>query len=112
MYRSLASNGFVVIVNQVHVYMFQYYTLLFPQSHEIGPGPEFERVGFNLLGRSPLVSHFLRMRELMGKGQQPVQSVGRTEVAKPQYPSLSFHFEQHPEIESPALAFYKKSKYE
>ena len=56
------------------------------QSHEIGPGPEFERVGFNLMGRSPLVSHFLRMRELMGKEQQPVQSVGRTEVSKLQYP--------------------------
>lgn len=52
------------------------------ESHEIGPGPEFERVGFNLLGRSPLVSHFLRMRELMDKEQQPVQAVGRTEVAK------------------------------
>lgn len=52
------------------------------ESHEIGPGPEFERVGFNLMGRSPLVSHFLRTRELMGKEQGPVQSVGRTEVAK------------------------------
>ena len=60
----------------------------FSQSHEIGPGPEFERVGFNLLGRSPLVSHFLRMRELMGKEQEPIQSVGRTEVAKLQYPLL------------------------
>ena len=59
------------------------------QSHEIGPGPEFERVGFNLLGRSPLVSHFLRMRELMDKEQQPVQAVGRTEVAKLQYPLLT-----------------------
>jgi len=52
------------------------------ESHEIGPGPEFERVGFNLLGRSPLVAHYLRTRELMGKEQEPVQSVGRTEVAK------------------------------
>ncbi|CAH3045987.1 unnamed protein product [Porites evermanni] len=52
------------------------------ESHEIGPGPEFERVGFNLLGRSPLVTHFLKIRELMGKEQQPVQPVGRTEVAK------------------------------
>ncbi|KAL9986612.1 hypothetical protein ACROYT_G000783 [Oculina patagonica] len=52
------------------------------ESHEIGPGPEFERVGFNLQGRSPLVSHFLRMRELMGREEQPAQSVGRTEVSK------------------------------
>ncbi|PFX26536.1 Protein FAM227B [Stylophora pistillata] len=51
-------------------------------SHEVGPGPEFERVGFNLLGRSPLVSHFLRMKELTGKEELPVQAVGRTEVAK------------------------------
>ena len=45
-------------------------------------------MGFNLLGRNPLVSHFLRMRELMGKEEQPVQSVGRTEVAKLQYPLI------------------------
>lgn len=62
--------------------------IFFPQSHEIGPGPEFERVGFNLLGRSPLVAHYLRTRELMGKEQEPVQFVGRTEVVKLQYPLI------------------------
>lgn len=51
------------------------------ESHEVGPGPEFERVSFNLLGRSPLVSHFLRMKKLTGKEEQPVHAVGRTEVA-------------------------------
>lgn len=62
------------------------------ESHEIGPGPEFERVGFNLLGRSPLVSHFLRMRELAGMGLQPVQAVGRTEVSR--LPSLAPTYRQ------------------
>lgn len=59
-------------------------------SHEVGPGPEFERVGFNLLGRSPLVSHFLRMKELTGKEEQPVQAVGRTEVAKLPAPAPTY----------------------
>ena len=71
------------MINVIIVFLFIFHFL---QSHEIGPGPEFERVGFNLLGRSPLVTHFLKMRELMGKEQQPVQPVGRTEVAKLQYP--------------------------
>lgn len=60
------------------------------ESHEVGPGPEFERVGFNLLGRSPLVSHFLRMKELMGKEEQPIQAVGRTEIAKLPAPAPSY----------------------
>ena len=72
--------------NDQRDYCFFIFIFHFLQSHEIGPGPEFERVGFNLLGRSPLVTHFLKMRELMGKEQQPVQPVGRTEVAKLQYP--------------------------
>lgn len=59
-------------------------------SHEVGPGPEFERVGFNLLGRSPLVSHFLRMKELTGKEERPVQAVGRTEVAKLPAPAPTY----------------------
>lgn len=62
------------------------------ESHEIGPGPDFERVGFNLLGRSPLVSHFLRTRGLAGMGLQPVQAVGRTEVSK--LPSLAPTYRQ------------------
>lgn len=56
------------------------------QSHEIGPGPEYERVSFNLLGRSPLVSHFLKMKDLTGSEQEAVKPVGRTQVAKLQYP--------------------------
>lgn len=65
---------------------FHYFSYFVPKSHEVGPGPEFERVGFNLLGRSPLVSHFLRMKELMGKEEQAIQAVGRTEIAKLPYP--------------------------
>ena len=67
-------------------FQFHYFSYFVPKSHEVGPGPEFERVGFNLLGRSPLVSHFLRMKELMGKEEQPIQAVGRTEIAKLPYP--------------------------
>ena len=31
-------------------------------SHPLGPGEDFERIEFNLLGRSPLISHFLYLR--------------------------------------------------
>ncbi|KAI8482201.1 hypothetical protein Bbelb_400890, partial [Branchiostoma belcheri] len=34
------------------------------ESHQTGPGPQFERVTFNLSGRSPLVSHYLQMKSL------------------------------------------------
>ncbi|KAK7496928.1 hypothetical protein BaRGS_00011908 [Batillaria attramentaria] len=34
------------------------------ESHQIGPGPEYERVKFNTQGRSPLISHYLHMRQL------------------------------------------------
>ncbi|KAJ8304805.1 hypothetical protein KUTeg_018388 [Tegillarca granosa] len=35
-----------------------------PESHQIGPGPDYERVMFNTQGRSPLISHYLHMRQL------------------------------------------------
>ncbi|KAH9524769.1 hypothetical protein Btru_027789 [Bulinus truncatus] len=34
------------------------------ESHQIGPGPDFERVTFNTSGRSPLIAHYLHMRQL------------------------------------------------
>ncbi|KAK3097473.1 hypothetical protein FSP39_009958 [Pinctada imbricata] len=34
------------------------------ESHQVGPGPEYERVLFNTSGRSPLISHYLHMRRL------------------------------------------------
>ena len=44
--------------------MFYAWTLYILQSAHIGPGPELERVLFNLEGQSPLVAHYLRMRQL------------------------------------------------
>ncbi|GFS23120.1 protein FAM227B-like [Elysia marginata] len=34
------------------------------ESHQIGPGPDYERVKFNTSGRSPLIAHYLHMRQL------------------------------------------------
>lgn len=50
------------------------------QSHQIGPGPEYERVMFNVQGRSPLISHYLHMRQLRDF-HQPGKKVRRTEIA-------------------------------
>ncbi|XP_050401036.1 protein FAM227B, partial [Patella vulgata] len=51
------------------------------ESHQIGPGPEYERVKFNTQGRSPLISHYLYMRQLRDL-KQPGQKLRRTEIAK------------------------------
>ncbi|KAL3866977.1 hypothetical protein ACJMK2_044220 [Sinanodonta woodiana] len=51
------------------------------ESHQIGPGPEYERVKFNTAGRSPLISHYLHMRQLRDY-HQPGQKVRRTEIVK------------------------------
>ncbi|XP_077863821.1 protein FAM227B-like [Saccoglossus kowalevskii] len=51
------------------------------QSHDIGPGPEFERVQFNITGRSPLVAHYLYMKDL-ASNEHRGKNVRRTEVAK------------------------------
>ncbi|ESO92530.1 hypothetical protein LOTGIDRAFT_162435 [Lottia gigantea] len=55
------------------------------ESHQIGPGPDYERVKFNTQGRSPLISHYLYMRQLRDL-KQPGQKVRRTEIAKMPYP--------------------------
>ncbi|KAK7116806.1 protein FAM227B-like isoform X1 [Littorina saxatilis] len=55
------------------------------ESHQIGPGPEYERVKFNTQGRSPLISHYLHMRQLRDY-RQPGKKVRRTEIAKLPYP--------------------------
>ena len=57
------------------------------QSHLIGPGPDYERVMFNTQGRSPLISHYLNMRQLRTY-KQPGKKVRRTEIAKMPYPFL------------------------
>ena len=60
------------------------------QSHQIGPGPEFERVLFNIQGRSPLVAHYLHMKDLT-TNEKYGRNVRRTEVAKLQYPLYIRH---------------------
>ncbi|XP_071167027.1 protein FAM227B-like isoform X10 [Mytilus edulis] len=50
------------------------------QSHQIGPGPEYERVMFNVQGRSPLISHYLHMRQLRDF-HQPGKKIRRTEIS-------------------------------
>ncbi|XP_070542673.1 protein FAM227B-like isoform X2 [Ptychodera flava] len=51
------------------------------ESHEIGPGPDFERVHFNISGRSPLVAHYLYMKDL-ATNEHRGKNVRRTEVSK------------------------------
>eukprot|EP00058_Branchiostoma_floridae_P020894 XP_002606384.1 hypothetical protein BRAFLDRAFT_118523 [Branchiostoma floridae] len=52
------------------------------ESHQTGPGPQFERVTFNLSGRSPLVSHYLQMKSLEERETRDLvgRRVRRTEV--------------------------------
>ncbi|XP_053405704.1 protein FAM227B-like isoform X2 [Mercenaria mercenaria] len=51
------------------------------ESHQIGPGPTYERVKFNTQGRSPLISHYLHLRKLKDL-HQPGKKVRRTEIVK------------------------------
>ncbi|XP_055874342.1 protein FAM227B-like isoform X1 [Biomphalaria glabrata] len=51
------------------------------ESHQVGPGPDFERVTFNTSGRSPLIAHYLHMRHLRNY-KQPGMKVRRTEIVK------------------------------
>ncbi|CAL1526420.1 unnamed protein product [Lymnaea stagnalis] len=51
------------------------------ESHQVGPGPEYERVKFNTSGRSPLIAHYLHMRQLRDY-KQPGMKVRRTEILK------------------------------
>ncbi|XP_031553743.1 protein FAM227B-like [Actinia tenebrosa] len=59
------------------------------ESHEIGPGPEFERVNFNIFGQSPLVCHYLKMKEL-SSGEGPAIGISRTEISKQQTPTPTY----------------------
>ncbi|XP_039267604.2 protein FAM227B-like [Styela clava] len=49
------------------------------ESAQTGPGPDFERVMFNLGGRSPLVAHYLHMKQLRDK-QIVGKQMKRTEI--------------------------------
>ncbi|CAH1252829.1 FAM227B [Branchiostoma lanceolatum] len=54
------------------------------ESHQTGPGPQFERVTFNLSGRSPLVSHYMQMKSLEERETRDLigRRVRRTEVKR------------------------------
>ena len=62
-------------------FLFDVMPLIFLQSHQIGPGPEYERVKFNTSGRSPLIAHYLHLRQLKDF-HQPGKKVRRTEIVK------------------------------
>lgn len=64
------------------------YPKILKESHPAGPGPVFERVQFNLFGRSPLVTHYLDTRNL-GKDILAPKLVSRTQIEKvgPQEPT-------------------------
>merc|ERR1712087_485569 len=62
-------------------------------SHPLGPGEDFERIEFNLLGRSPLISHFLYMRGFSDVDKKKEElRVQRTEIRK-----ATSHGERKPE---------------
>ena len=64
------------------------------KSHPAGSGPDFNKVQFNILGHSPLVSHFMHMKGLRETDADKVSKVvGRTEIVrlpdpKPTYQDL------------------------
>ena len=55
-------------------------TKLLADSTFAGPGPDYERVMFNLQGKTPLVAHHLYMKQLKGKNKYIGQKMRRTEV--------------------------------
>ena len=62
-----------------------------PESHPVGAGPEFKRVQFNILGQSPLVSHFLSVKGLRSADIEMVKkTVKRTEIAQLPAPSPTY----------------------
>jgi len=53
------------------------------ESHQAGPGPQFQRVSFNIQGKSPLISHFLSTNGLQIEEPAALKTlVTRTEVEK------------------------------
>ncbi|XP_076800355.1 protein FAM227B-like isoform X2 [Clavelina lepadiformis] len=63
---------------------------LFPDdSAPAGPGPDYERVLFNLGGKSPLVTHHLYMKHLRDK-QQIGRTMKRTEVLQQSSSDMTF----------------------
>lgn len=59
------------------------------QSHSIGPGATYERVQFNITGRSPLVQHFMSIHHLCDDSSSNYQvgpTLTRTEIKALPYP--------------------------
>lgn len=54
------------------------------RSHPAGSGPDFQKVQFNIFGKSPLVSHFMRVKGLVESIDldNVKKVVGRTEIAR------------------------------
>jgi hypothetical protein len=53
------------------------------RSHPAGSGPDFQKVQFNILGHSPLVSHFMHAKGLRETDFDKVKKVvSRTEIAR------------------------------
>ncbi|XP_065060076.1 protein FAM227B-like [Rhopilema esculentum] len=62
------------------------------ESHQAGPGPGFQRVSFNLHGKSPLISHFLAANRLQcEKPSQVNKLVTRTEIENFPKPFPTYH---------------------
>ena len=66
----------------------------FSDSAPAGPGPDMERVLFNLSGRSPLVAHYLYMKNLRQK-ETVGKLIKRTEVVREPYPFCWFSRQCH-----------------
>ena len=61
------------------------------RSHPAGSGPDFHKVQFNILGHSPLVSHFMCAKGLKQASLENVKrAVGRTEIARLPEPSPTY----------------------
>nr|XP_002131035.2 protein FAM227B [Ciona intestinalis] len=60
------------------------------ESAQAGPGPDFERVLFNMGGRSPLVAQHLYMKHLRNK-ELVGRSMRRTEVLQQQVDGMTFN---------------------
>ncbi|XP_057300626.1 protein FAM227B-like isoform X2 [Hydractinia symbiolongicarpus] len=49
-------------------------------SHTSGPGPEYERIAFNIYGRSPFIMHYLASKDLHHENEVPQKLVTRTQI--------------------------------
>ena len=68
------------------------------QSHPLGKGPDFVKGVFNTYGQSPLVAHFMRIKNLKVEAGLHTR-IQRTELQNlPPYPFIIliyFHYDKH-----------------